>query len=296
MKNGKKVSKWSWLIIVLCLLITASTINLSPSVGAYDTTVTAPTTTMPTTGGYYTTEPTTKYDCEISGHKWVLEDSDGSPCEGSYRWYRCEECGEERTDFIPPTEEHNWEQYGREASCFEDGYIKYICKNTDCFASKTETIPAIGEHDYYYIIHDDATCIEDGTKTLACKRCKFKGETVINEGSALGHNFKNGWQTIKQATCEEKGISIQICNRCLFIESKDIKKANHLDANEDLKCDVCEDDLTGKNNVDKPDTVNCSCNCHKGGVSGLLWKISNFIAKLFKIKSKQICTCGVTHF
>ena len=41
---------------------------------------------------------------------------------------------------------------------------------------------------------------------------------------------------------------------------------------------------------------NCSCNCHKKGISNFFWKIANFFNKLFKIKSKQFCACGVAHY
>lgn len=49
---------------------------------------------------------------------------------------------------------------------------------------------------------------------------------------------------------------------------------------------------------DEPDqpSKECSCNCHKGGIAGFFWKIANFFNKLFKIKSKQMCTCGVAHY
>lgn len=46
---------------------------------------------------------------------------------------------------------------------------------------------------------------------------------------------------------------------------------------------------------DEPD-VPCTCKCHKGGIAGFFWKIANFFNKLFKIKSKQMCACGVAHY
>lgn len=39
---------------------------------------------------------------------------------------------------------------------------------------------------------------------------------------------------------------------------------------------------------------NCSCNCHKSGIMGIIWKILNFFYKLFKVKS--VCACGVAHY
>lgn len=41
-------------------------------------------------------------------------------------------------------------------------------------------------------------------------------------------------------------------------------------------------------------TVNCSCNCHKGGFMGFIWKILTFFYKIFG--TNKICTCGVAHY
>ena len=38
----------------------------------------------------------------------------------------------------------------------------------------------------------------------------------------------------------------------------------------------------------------CGCNCHKGGISGFFWSISNFFNKLFRIN--RMCDCGVKHW
>lgn len=39
---------------------------------------------------------------------------------------------------------------------------------------------------------------------------------------------------------------------------------------------------------------NCSCNCHKSGIMGFIWKIINFFNKLFKIS--KTCACGINHY
>lgn len=38
----------------------------------------------------------------------------------------------------------------------------------------------------------------------------------------------------------------------------------------------------------------CSCNCHKTGIMGFLWKIIRIFLKLFKIN--PVCECGVAHY
>lgn len=44
---------------------------------------------------------------------------------------------------------------------------------------------------------------------------------------------------------------------------------------------------------DEPENKPCSCNCHKGGISGFFFKIINFFEKLFG--KNKVCACGVKH-
>ena len=39
---------------------------------------------------------------------------------------------------------------------------------------------------------------------------------------------------------------------------------------------------------------NCSCNCHKSGISGFFWKILRFFYQLFG--TNKICACGAAHY
>ena len=50
---------------------------------------------------------------------------------------------------------------------------------------------------------------------------------------------------------------------------------------------------TAKENIGN-DSENCSCNCHKGGISGFFFRIILFIQKLFKLN--KTCSCGVVHY
>ena len=55
---------------------------------------------------------------------------------------------------------------------------------------------------------------------------------------------------------------------------------------------VFENSQSGSSNSgDSSD--NCSCNCHKGGISGFFFKILNFFQKLFGMN--KVCVCGVEH-
>lgn len=59
---------------------------------------------------------------------------------------------------------------------------------------------------------------------------------------------------------------------------------DHIYGDKDAICKNCGFDRT----------EGCSCNCHKGGISGFFFKIILFFQKLFK--SNQICKCGIKHY
>lgn len=45
--------------------------------------------------------------------------------------------------------------------------------------------------------------------------------------------------------------------------------------------------------VKKP-VENCTCNCHKSGFMGFIWKITNFFNRIFKLN--PVCRCGEEHY
>ncbi len=46
--------------------------------------------------------------------------------------------------------------------------------------------------------------------------------------------------------------------------------------------------------IDNTDNVDCSCNCHKGGIKGFFFKLILFFQKIFK--SNKECKCGINHY
>lgn len=44
---------------------------------------------------------------------------------------------------------------------------------------------------------------------------------------------------------------------------------------------------------EEPEEKDCSCNCHKGGISGFFFKILNFFQKIFG--KNKVCACGAKH-
>lgn len=197
---------------------------------------------------------------------------------------------------------HNWEVTQKEnATCTKDGGAIYICAK--CGNLKSETYKATGHIYDNFLYNDDATCTKDGTKIGYCKTCGIP-EIMTNKGSAKGHDFSGEWKVMRASTCIEEGVSKQTCKNCGEGRVRYDGYGSHKDANGNYKCDFCGIDMSPNTDYTDPDdgdvkdeTIkNCSCKCHKGGILGFFWKIGNFFAKLFKIKSKQICSCGIYHF
>lgn len=46
--------------------------------------------------------------------------------------------------------------------------------------------------------------------------------------------------------------------------------------------------------IDNNDNGKCSCNCHKSGIMGIIWKILNFFYRIFGMN--KTCSCGVAHY
>lgn len=219
-------------------------------------------------------EPTCKndgykrYACEYCGaekyeyfpatgeHDWYRCDYDLENCEeGTWECYVCWNCSESRIEYGPSN--HTWyedEDCKEEPTCGNLGYKLYRCEN--CHTTKTEYIPATENHSYYWSSNQDATCTEDGTKNLNCENCEAKDiETVVDEGSALGHNFNENWSVLTEATCSQSGVSVRACKRCAEIESQVESAYGHYDNDGNGKCDECSVVLENSGTVTPDDTA-----------------------------------------
>ena len=66
-----------------------------------------------------------------------------------------------------------------------------------------EIVTAIGHKFTSYIPDNNATCLEDGTKTAKCDNCSVTN-TLPEAGSKLGHNI-GGWVVSTEVTCTTNG-------------------------------------------------------------------------------------------
>ena len=102
------------------------------------------------------------------------------------------------------------------ATCTEKGVRTYTC--TSSSHTKTEDIPALN-HSFdgqEYVSDNNATCEQDGTKTVKCVRYGTGGcmetDTVTDTGSKLGHLFED-YASNNDATCEQDGTKTAKCVR-----------------------------------------------------------------------------------
>ncbi|MBQ7116818.1 MAG: leucine-rich repeat domain-containing protein [Clostridia bacterium] len=135
---------------------------------------------------------------------------------------------------------------------------------------------------HYFNISSTATCTEDGLTVHTC----WCGAKYTEFLPMLNH--KNAYATSEQkANCVEDGYTEGVfCPDCKkYINGHStIPAKGHTDNNADGYCDNCGAETAKA----------CSCNCHKGGFMGFIWKILRFFQKLFK--TNQYCACGVAHY
>lgn len=140
----------------------------------------------------------------------------------------CKDCGTKLSsgETIAKTE-HTWDsgRVTKPATDTESGTKTYTC--TSCNTTRTEEIPATGEHPNTEIRGaKSATCLEEGyTGDTYCKDCgiKLSSGTVIPK---TGHIWDEGTVT-KAATCTEKGIRTYTCSVCESTKIEEIPSTGH---------------------------------------------------------------------
>ena len=131
--------------------------------------------------------------------------------------------GEVTKNFAISTCAHNWDE-GKitKEATCEEDGVKTITCKV-CNETKTEVIPATGHNWDEGKITKEATCEEDGVKTITCKVCNETKTEVI---PATGHNWDEGKIT-KEATCEEDGIKTITCKVCNETKTEVISATGH---------------------------------------------------------------------
>ena len=206
-------------------------------------------------------------DIPATGHSFSeWEDVTSPTCGGeSYSIRKCSACQTEEKINVH-TEGHKWDTkytVDKEATCTEDGSKSVHCTNCEATQFST-TIPATGHSfsewedvtspncggesysvrtcsacgvkensnvhteshvwDTKYTVDKEATCTEDGSKSIHCTRCEAtQFSTTI---PATGHSFSD-WEDVVSDTCGGESYSIRSCSACQIEEKINVHAEGH---------------------------------------------------------------------
>ena len=146
--------------------------------------------------GYGTTENTVPATCGEAGRVDTI----------------CSNCGEViSTKEIPATGAHTWDNGTVTIAPTETtpGVRTFTC--AVCRATRTETIPATGEHTFVFTKNVAPTCTADGYDLYTCSGCGATEKR--NSKPALGHKWDNGTVTIAptETTPGERTYTCTVC-------------------------------------------------------------------------------------
>lgn len=146
--------------------------------------------------GYGTTENTVPATCGEAGRVDTI----------------CSNCGEViSTKEIPATGAHTWDNgtVTTEPTETTPGVRTFTC--AVCRATRTETIPATGAHDYQFTKNVAPTCTTDGYDLYTCSGCGATEKR--NSKPALGHKWDSGTVTTEptEATPGERTYTCTVC-------------------------------------------------------------------------------------
>ena len=120
--------------------------------------------------------------------------------------YTCLECGNCAYSTINKLG-HSYNSVVTPPTCEEDGYTTHTCET--CGDSYVDTyVEALG-HNYKEIEHKDSTCEEDGYTKYECENDST--HTYQNEYDSLGHSYNS---VVTPPTCEEDGYTTHTCETC----------------------------------------------------------------------------------
>ncbi len=186
----------------------------------------------------------------------------------------CSRCDYSETREIS-TIDHSYESVVTAPTCTAQGYTTYTCECGDSYIA--DYVDKL-DHEYTSQITTPATHLATGNRTYTCSICGNSYTETIAKTSQHTYTASN----VLAPACEKEGYTVYICE-CGDSYNGDIKSATGHDYEGDT-CKTC-----GESKVE-----NCSCNCHKSGFMGLIWKILRFFYKLFK--TNPVCSCGVAHY
>lgn len=156
--------------------------------------------------------------CSVCGKAMTLDakQSKAATCtEDGFDYYVCltPDCTGADIQLPVKAKGHDWiydYSKGKEPTCIEKGRGLKKCSRCKITAGEEE-VPALG-HDWEYYDTILATCTEDGSCMIRCKRnCGFR--PVKWTLQAEGHKWDK-WRTVTPPTCTEEGLEEATCFVC----------------------------------------------------------------------------------
>lgn len=207
-----------------------------------------------------------------------------------YRYKRCAVCNQDLSEtyetlpLLPHTVPEDY-AYVWESTCSTQGYRYKNCAVCNQYLSETyETLPLLPHTESEeYVIGYEATCQDTGYKYKVCTVCHsiIPGSTVT---IPKAEHKADGGEIISYPTCCETGLMLYRCTYCSrVIDIIELETTDH-NIGPDGKCTVCGIELAD----------GCTCNCHKSGFIGFIWKIQRLFYKLFR--TNKTCACGKLHY
>ncbi len=204
--------------------------------------------------------------------------------EEGIKTFTCSGCGDTYTEAIAKDSQHHAELKHKSATCTEDGYKRAVC---ECgFVMLDEFYEKLG-HLYSYEVTVWPTHTREGSEIADCIRCD---DTFVETMPKLPDHDYNYYVKTFDPTCTEQGYTLHKCSCGDSYKDRYTDPAGHTRSQSGDWCSVCGVDMDPV----EPDTSNCSCNCHKSGFMGFIYKIQRFFWKIFK--TNKICACGVAHY
>ena len=149
------------------------------------------------------------------GHNWKQWETliDATCTANGVKTRQCTRCENNEIDKIVALGHLEVTDAAVEATCTKTGLTegKHCARCSEVFV-KQEIVKALGHNFTNYTYNNDATCLENGTKTAKCSRCP-ENDTITAENTALGH-----LEVIDKAvaaTCTKTGLTEgKHCSRC----------------------------------------------------------------------------------
>ncbi len=128
-------------------------------------------------------------------------------------------------------------------------------------------------HSFTSKIITPATHLKEGAEKITCN-C---GYTYTRSIATVPHSYN---AVITEPTCKNDGYITYTCS-CGDKYVGEILPSKGHNFNSNKVCLSCG-------------YLDCSCNCHKSGFNGFIWKLLSFFYKLFG--TNKICACGISHY